>query len=98
MGYCLAGASLPGARSRNGDFPSPVGWSCSHPSPPSTLRVWQGYGIAHSMQVPVKRRGHPWYGPKVGRGSLWTPRSQRAWMWTSPQRRTRYKIPWRASP
>lgn len=24
MGHCLAGASLPGARSRNGDFPSPV--------------------------------------------------------------------------
>ena len=43
-----------------GIFPALLGWSCSPPSPPSILPVWQGYGIAYSM---VKSRGHPWHGP-----------------------------------
>ena len=49
--------------------------------------------IPYSTRVPVQQRG-----PTAGRGSLWTPRSLRAWMWTSPQQRTRYKTRGRASP
>lgn len=50
------GASPAGARSRNGDFPSPAGMVLPS-SLPLIAGVWQGYGIAHSMQMPVKRRG-----------------------------------------